>query len=80
MTVKLCPAIVMAPVLLNASVFAAALKLTVPLPDPLAPAVIFIQEAEGSTVAVHPQPVAAVTFTDPPDALAGRVTEVADRL
>jgi hypothetical protein len=71
---------VMTPVLLSASGFASAVKLAVPLPDPLAPAVILIQGAEGSTVAVQLQPDAAVTFTDPLEAAAGRVAEVADKL
>src|SRR5436305_934519 len=51
-----------------------------PFPDPVAPAVILIHGAEVSTVAVQPQPDAAATFTDPDEAVAGRLAEVADRL
>ena len=57
-TVNVAPAIVSVPVRLDATVFAATLNPAVPLPDPVAPLVIVIQEA--LLVAVHAQPVAAV--------------------
>jgi len=63
------PAIVSVPVRLEATVFAATLKPTVPLPDPVAPLVRVIQEA--LLAALHEQPVAAVTLLlpVPPDAV-----------
>src|SRR5690349_12499774 len=66
-TVKVAPAIVSVPVRLDATVFAATLKPTVPLPDPVAPLVTVIQEA--LLAAVHAQPVATVTplLPVPPD-------------
>jgi len=62
------PAIVSVPVRLEATVFAATLKPTVPLPDPVAPLVRVIHEA--LLAAVHGQPVAIVTLLlpVPPDA------------
>jgi hypothetical protein len=68
-TVKVVPAIVSVPVRLEAIVFAATLKPTVPLPDPLAPLVRVIQAA--LLPAVHGQPVAIVTLLlpVPPDAV-----------
>src|SRR5262245_52396340 len=47
----------------DVEVFAATLKETVPLPDPLAPPVIRIQLS--LLTAVHPHPVAASTSTSP---------------
>lgn len=60
MTVNVWPATVIVPVR-AAPVFAATLKVTLPLPLPVAPAVIAIHEA--LLVAVHPQPLPAVTAT-----------------
>lgn len=63
MTVNVAPAIVSVPVRLEATVFAATLKPTVPLPDPVAPLVIVIHAA--LLVAVHAQPVATATVLLP---------------
>ena len=60
---NICPAIVSVPLRDVVELFAAALKLTVPLPEPLAPAVTVSQLA--LLVAVHVQPVPAVTFVLP---------------
>jgi hypothetical protein len=62
-TVKVAPAIVMVPVRLEATVFAATLKAAVPLPEPAAPLVTVIQDA--LLAAVHAQPVATVTLLLP---------------
>ena len=62
-TVKVAPAIVSVPVRLEATVFAATLKAAVPFPDPVAPLVIVIHAA--LLVAVHAQPVAALTVLLP---------------
>jgi hypothetical protein len=62
-TVKLWPATVRVAVRLDEPVFAAALKLTVPLPEPLDPAVTVTQPAP--LVAVQAQPVIVVTATLP---------------
>ena len=59
MIVKVAPAIVSVPVRLEATVFAATLNPTVPLPDPVAPLVTVIHAA--LLAAVHEQPVATVT-------------------
>ena len=77
-TVTVCPAMVRVPVREVVAVLAATLRLTVPLPEPLAPAVTVIQVA--LLVAVHAQPVPAVTVTllGPPAAVALRA--VADRV
>jgi hypothetical protein len=61
-TVKVCPAAVIVPVLAG-PVFAAALNRTVPLPVPVAPAEIVSQAA--SAVADHAQPPAVWTSKDP---------------
>jgi hypothetical protein len=68
-TVNVVPAIVMVPVRIEATVFAATLKPTVPLPEPVAPLVTVIQGA--LLPAVHAQPVATVTLLVPvpPDAV-----------
>ncbi len=68
MIVKVAPAIVSVPVRLDATVFAAMLNPTVPLPDPVAPLVTVIHAA--LLAAVHEQPVATVTplLPVPPDA------------
>jgi hypothetical protein len=58
LTVNVAPAIVSVPVRLDATVFAATLNVAVPLPEPVAPPVMVIQEA--LLAAVHAQPVAAV--------------------
>jgi len=61
--VKVAPAIVSVPVRLEATVFAATLNPTVPLPDPVAPLVTVIHAA--LLAAVHEQPVATVTLLLP---------------
>ena len=53
-TVNVAPAIVSVPVRIDATVFAATLKPTVPLPDPVAPLVTVIQAALLAAVQVHP--------------------------
>lgn len=68
-TVKVCPAIVIVPLRGAGSGFAAAVKPTDPLPDPDAPDVTVIHGA--FDVAVHAQPPAAVTLTDPVPPAAG---------
>ena len=65
LTVKVWPAIVIVPVR-AASVFAATEYPTEPLPEPLAPLVIVSHAA--FDVAVHAQPVPAVTATVPVEA------------
>jgi hypothetical protein len=62
-TVNVCPPIVIVAVRDTVLVLAAALKLTVPLPVPLAPAVTVSHVA--LLAAVHAQPVPAVTLTEP---------------
>jgi hypothetical protein len=69
-TVKLWPAIVSVAVRATVMLFAATLKLTVPLADPLDPAVTVTQLA--SLVAVHAQPVIVVTATLPVPPLAAK--------
>ena len=66
---NVCPAIVTVPERVVATVFAATLKLTLPLPDPLAPAVTVIHAA--LLEAVQPQPASAVTATVPVPPAAG---------
>jgi uncharacterized membrane protein len=61
-TEKVCPATVIVPVRAG-PVLAAAEKLTVPLPVPVAPAVMVIQAS--LLVAVQAQPAAAVTLVEP---------------
>jgi hypothetical protein len=61
--VKACPATVNVPVRVCVVGFAVPLKLTVPFPLPLAPLVIVNHEA--LLVAVHEQPVCAVTAVEP---------------
>ena len=63
MTVNVAPAIVIVPVRVDATVFAATLKPTVPLPDPVAPLVTVIQAA--LLAAVHAQPVGMMTLLLP---------------
>lgn len=62
-TVKVAPAIVIVPVRVDATVFAATLKPTVPLPEPVAPLVTVIHDA--LLPALHEQPVATVTLPLP---------------
>jgi hypothetical protein len=62
LTVNVCPAIVIVPDRPGPFV-EATVKFTVPLPVPLAPAVIVIHDCE--LAAVHAQPPPAVTVTDP---------------
>ena len=61
--VKVCPPTPMVPLRELVVVFAAALKATLPLPEPLAPLVRVIQLAPLLAVQVHPD--AAVTENDP---------------
>jgi hypothetical protein len=75
-TVNVMPATLNVPVRDDVAVFAVAEKLTVPLPLPEAPAVIVSHDAP--LVAVHAQPVAAFTPTDPDDAAAASVADAAD--
>jgi hypothetical protein len=72
-TVTVCPATVIVPER-DGPLVAAARKLTLPLPLPLAPETIVIQDA--LLAAVHPQPEPAVTATDasPPAAGTARVS------
>ena len=60
-TVTVCPPIVSAPLRDDVDVFAVTEYVTEPFPEPLAPPVIVIQEA--LSVAVHAQPLPAVTAT-----------------
>jgi hypothetical protein len=66
-TVNVCPPIVSVPVR-DDPLLAAIVKLTVPLPLPVGPAVIVSQLTPGA--AVHAQPLPAVTVTDPVPPLA----------
>ena len=59
----MAPAIVSVPVRLDATVFAATLKPTLPLPDPVAPLVTVIHAA--LLAAVHAQPVGMLTLLLP---------------
>ena len=60
---KVFPAIVMLPLRPAVAVLAATEKITVPLPDPLAPAVTVIHPVP--LTAVQPQPVPLLTVTEP---------------
>jgi hypothetical protein len=62
--VNVCPPIVIVPARVDAFVLAEALKLTVQVPLPLAPAVTVSQLVLLLT-AVHAQPVAEVTVVEP---------------
>ena len=75
-TVKVTPATLSVPVRADVAVFADAEKFTVPFPLPGVPAVTVSQPA--ALVAVQAQPVAALTLTDPVDAVALSAAEVAD--
>ena len=72
------PAIVRAPFLELVLVFAAALKLTDPLPVPVLPAVIVSQFAP--LTAAHVQPVPAVTFVLPVPPVAPTAWDVGDKV
>lgn len=61
--VKVCPPAVIVPLRELVALFAATLKATVPLPEPLAPLVIVIHDA--LLVAVHVHPLPLVTVNDP---------------
>jgi hypothetical protein len=76
-TVKVCPAMVIVPVRCG-PVFAATEKFVVPLPAPLAPAVIVIQVS--LLAAVQAQPVAVATLTDPVPPAAATLCEVGLRV
>jgi hypothetical protein len=65
-TVKLCPAIVSVVDRLVAAVFAATLKLTVPVAEPLDPPVTVTQLAPPLVVHAHPVGVVTTTLPAPP--------------
>jgi hypothetical protein len=67
-TVKVLPAIVMAPDRLVVAVFAAALKPTVPLPVPVAPAVMVSHDAFDTAVQPHVDPAVTLILPVPPPA------------
>jgi hypothetical protein len=78
-TVKACPAIVRTALRVPAVAFGCAVKVTVPLPVPFAPAVMDSQ-ASGE-LAVHEHPLAlVVTATETPPPLIGMVVLAADRV
>jgi hypothetical protein len=62
-TTNVCPPIVIVALRDDAFVLAGALNVTVPLPLPVVPAVTVSHVA--LLVAVHPQPLPAVTLTEP---------------
>jgi hypothetical protein len=62
--VNVCPPIVIVPARVDALELAAALKLTVPLPLPVAPAVT-VNQPVSLLAAVHVQPVGDETDVDP---------------
>ena len=66
-TVKVAPPMVSVPVRLLVDVFAAALKLTVPFPVPLAPEVMVSQVAPVSATQEHPDPAVTPTLPVPPE-------------
>jgi hypothetical protein len=66
-TVNVCPPIVRLPVRAVVLVFAAALKLTAPSPDPLAPAVTVIQGAPLDAIQAHPTPEVTAIDPTPPE-------------
>ena len=76
MIVNVCPAIVSVAVRAVALVLAVALKVTVPEPVPLAPAVTVAHAAP--LLAVHAQPLGAVTVTEPDPPAAATAWLVAD--
>ena len=65
-TVKVCPAMVTVPVRAVVAVFAATLMVTVPLPEPVAPAVTPIHEAALVAAQVQPAVVVTPTLVDSP--------------
>jgi hypothetical protein len=67
-TVKVFSATVRVPARAIVAVFAATLKDTEPLPDPVAPAVTVIQLALLAAVQPHPLPAVTEIVPDPPDA------------
>ena len=77
-TVKVLPAIVSVPVRGVVAVFAATSKVTEPLPFPVAPVARVIHPA--LLVAVHAQPVAAVTETEVPVVAAAAMFAVPDEI
>ena len=77
-TVTACPAIVNVALRDDAAVFAVAVTLTLPFPDPLAPLVTVSHPA--LLVAVHVQPVGAVNVTEPLPPPATMVSVVADNV
>src|SRR4051794_30645245 len=78
LTVKACPPTVSVADRVDADVFAAAVKLTVPLPVPLAPAVIVTQPA--LLADVHEQPAVVVTATLPEPPAAAKFCDAGERL
>ena len=71
------PAIVTVPVRVVVAVLAATLSVTVPLPDPLAPATV-IQVALLRAVQLQPAAVVTDVFADPP--VVGLLSDVEDKL
>jgi hypothetical protein len=77
-TVKVCPATVSVADRVDVDVFAAAVKLTEPLPEPVAPAVIVTHPA--LLAAVHEQPAVVVTATLPDPPAATKFWDAGERL
>lgn len=77
-TVKVCPAIVSVPVRELVDVLTSMLKLTVPLPDPLAPPVTVIQLTLLAAVQLQPDPAVTVVLPVPP--LDAALCDVDERL
>lgn len=67
-TVNVCPPAVIVPVRCVVAVFAATLNVTVPLPEPLAPAVTTIQLALLDADHVQPSPALTANEPEPPAA------------
>ena len=78
LTVNVCPATVSVADRADVAVFAAAVKLTEPLPEPDAPAVIVTHPA--LLAAVHEQPAVVVTATLPEPPAATKLCDAGERL
>ena len=78
LTVNVCPATVSVADRVDVAVFAAAVKLTEPLPEPDAPAVIVTHPA--LLAAVHEQPAVVVTATLPEPPAATKLCDAGERL
>jgi hypothetical protein len=77
-TVKVRPATVIVPVR-AAPVFAATEKFTAPLPDPLAPEVMVIQESLLRAVQLHPEAAVTETLPTPPLIEKGRLAGLIEK-